>query len=127
MNYRPNIMIFSVFKGIKSDELNHHSVCLVLDEMNVPYSLLAGFYEDKQETSILVEGFEHRETVETFCKLYNQDCYLESHGNDRSTNLVFPDGSRTSIGVLTSVPKTVVTSSMNYSYSSDLDQYFVTI
>lgn len=128
MDTRPNILIVSAFqKGqtLLENTNKHNEAVEVLRSRLVPFKVLQGKYNGVTELSILVSGFEHRELVESISKSNNQECYLESH-NDRTTNLVYPDGARVSIGVLTGVTKDEAESVGSYSYDPLVDQYFVT-
>lgn len=128
MNLKPNVLIFSVFqKGLPElvNQMAHKQLFAILERQGFPVLALSGRYNGVNELSILIEGFQHRETVERLCKEFNQESYLESH-NDRATFLVYPDGRRESIGTLTPVSKTEAKASSGYSYNPVVDQYFVT-
>ena len=123
-----NIMIFSVFQKGVSKELNtsrHNAVLQSLKRSNTPCIELQGKYDGNEELSILVEGFEHRQDVEYFCREYSQECYLESY-NDRATSLVYPDGRRQPIGTLTNVSESEAKASIGYSFNPISEQYFIT-
>lgn len=124
----PNILIFSVYQSKLSQALNfdtHNEVMQALKGAGVPVLELDGVYNGSSEKSILVDGFEHRATVERLCKTFNQECYLESH-NDRATSLVYPDGSRVAIGTLQNVSEVEAKQNGSYSYNPKADAYFVT-
>lgn len=128
MNTKPNILIFSVFQKTVPAPLNemaHQKVLSLLKTEGIPSMELQGQYEGSDETSILVEGFEHRATVERICQDFAQECYLESH-NDRATFLVFPNGDKQAIGTLVPVSKQEAEQLGNFSYNPVVDQYFVT-
>lgn len=128
MNIKSNVLIVSVFqKGVNQNTNvdNHIHTMEWLRMAKVPHLELQGRYEGVDELSILIEGFDNRSLVETLAKKFNQECYLESH-NDRATFLVFPDGSRTSIGTLTPVSETEAKAVGNYSYNPVVGQYFIT-
>ncbi|NJO48173.1 MAG: hypothetical protein HC840_00495 [Leptolyngbyaceae cyanobacterium RM2_2_4] len=123
-----NILIVSVFQLKLSQALSHDThreVLTALQDSGVPVLELQGRYNGVNELSILVDGFEHRATVERIAKTFNQECYLESH-NDRATFLVYPDGRRESIGTLVGVSKHEAETVGSYSYNPLVDQYFVT-
>lgn len=128
MNIKSNILIVSVFQSKLSQALNHDThreVLKALKDSGVPVLELQGRYNGVNELSILVDGFEHRSTVERIAKTFNQECYLESH-NDRATFLVYPDGRRESIGTLTPVSKQEAEQVGSFSYNAVIDQHFVT-
>lgn len=128
MNIKPNILIFSVFRSEVSSNVNksvHDKVLSLLKGEGLPVIELQGRYNGVNEMSILIDGFQHRATVERLCKEFNQECYLESH-NDRATFLVFPNGDRQAIGTLKPVTKQEAESVGNFSYNPLVDQYFVT-
>lgn len=127
MNILPNILIFSVFQKSRDMQLNaatHSRVLMELHRRNLPVMELYGKYDGKEELSILVQGFEHREVVETLCAQFNQECYLESH-NDRFTSLVYPDGRRQHIGKLQGVSKEEAERNGSYSYNPRVDAYYI--
>lgn len=128
MNLKPNILIFSVFQKNATPEVNkdiHSSVLYVLLDQKLPAMELKGRYNGTDESSILIQGFEHREVVERLCKEFGQECYLESH-NDRATFLVFPDGSKKYIGVLTPVDENEAQQVGSYSYNEAVGQFYIT-
>jgi hypothetical protein len=128
MNLKSNIMIFSVFQLGQSDAVNlsnHTQVVGTLKAKGIPLSQLNGKYNGQKEHSILVEGFEHRDTVERVCGIFNQECYLESHC-DRESFLVYPTGAKVAVGKLQGVPKAIATAMNSYTYEPTLDQYYVT-
>lgn len=128
MNLKPNVLIFSVFQKSRTlsvNQLAHKQIFKLLEEQGLPVLHLSGRYDGNEELSILVEGFEHRATVERLCKEFNQECYLESH-NDRASFLVFPDGSKQSIGTLVAVSESEAETLGSYSYNPVVDQYYVT-
>lgn len=125
---KPNILIFSVFQSKLSQALNHDThreVLTALKGAGLPVIELQGQYNGSPEMSILIQGFEHRATVERLCQKFNQECYLESH-NDRATFLVFPNGDRQSIGTLVAVSKAEAEAHGSFSYNPIADQHFVT-
>lgn len=129
MNILPNILIFSVFQKDLSEEQNkrsHEHALQVLKANLIPHTVLHGQYNGVAELSILVPSFKHRETVETICKAFSQESYLESH-NDRFTNLVFMDGSRKPIGTLKGVSRAEAMARDSWSYSPLVDQFYVTV
>lgn len=128
MNIKSNILIFSVFQAKHSKALNvdtHAQVLATLKQAGLPVLELQGKYKGNEELSILVDGFEHRATVERLCKTFNQECYLESH-NDRATSLVYPDGTRQDVGTLVPVSKQEAEAVGSYSYNPLVDQHFIT-
>lgn len=128
MNTRPNILIVSAFqKGqtLLENTNKHNETVGMLSARMIPFKVLQGRYNGIDELSILVSGFEHRELVENIAKSNSQECYLESH-NDRSTFLVFPDGSKQGIGVLTGATKEEAEAVGAYSYDPQEGLYFVT-
>ena len=128
MNTKPNILIFSVFQKTVPAPLNemaHRKVLSLLKAEGIPAMELQGRYNGSDETSILVDGFQHRATVERICQDFAQECYLESH-NDRASFLVFPNGDKQAIGTLTPVSKEEAEAVGNFSYSPLAGQYFVT-
>jgi hypothetical protein len=128
MNLKSNVLIFSVFQAGLPELVNqmaHNQLFGILERQGLPVLALSGRYNGVNELSILVEGFEHRETVERLCKEFNQECYLESH-NDRATFLVFPNGDKQDIGILVPVSKSEAESVGNFSYNPIVGQYFVT-
>jgi hypothetical protein len=104
---------------------NHAEALKVFKASNVPVLELQGKYQGVEELSILVPSFDYRYEVETLAKQYNQECYLESH-NDRATSLVYPDGTRQSIGTLTPVSQAEAEASIGYSYNPIMKQFYVT-
>jgi len=128
MNILPNILIFSVFEKNQTAAYNegmHAEILRMMQDKCIPHLELQGKYSGNNEKSILVEGFERRSMVENLCKLYAQECYLESH-SDRQTFLVFPDGTKKAVGKLTNVSKEVAEASDSFSYNPLSGQYFVT-
>lgn len=128
MNLKSNILIFSVFQkgnSLTANEYTHKAVLAALKSEGLPVLELRGKYEGAEELSILIEGFQHRDTVERIAKTFNQECYLESH-NDRATFLVYPDGTTKNIGTLTPVSKQEAEESGSYSYNPVVDQHFIT-
>lgn len=128
MNLKSNILIFSVFqkgKSLTANEYAHKGVLAVLKYDGIPFLELQGKYDGAEELSILVDGFEHRSTVERIAKTFNQECYLESH-NDRATFLVYQDGTTKSIGTLIPVSKQEAEAVGSYSYNPLMDQHFIT-
>lgn len=128
MNIKPNVLIFSVCQAALPELVNkmaHTQMLSILQNQGMPIMELQGRYNGSNEMSILIQGFEHRETVERICKDFNQECYLESH-SDRATFLVYPDGRKESIGTLTPVSKQEAEQVGSFSYSPLMDQYFVT-
>jgi hypothetical protein len=128
MNIKSNVLIFSVFqKGLPElvNKMAHTQILSILKRQGFPVLELQGRYNGAEELSILVDGFEHRDTVARLCSEFNQECYLESH-NDRATFLVFPNGDTQSIGTLTGVSKQEAEAVGSYSYNPIIDQYFVT-
>lgn len=127
MNVKNNILIFSVFQKNQTEESNkaaHVQVLQALRDSGIPSMELQGKYNGTPELSILVDGFEYRQTVEKACKAFNQECYLESH-NDRATSLVFPDGSRQHIGTLVAASQSEAEASGSYSYNPIIKQHFI--
>ncbi len=128
MNIKPNVLIFSVFQKalpVYINRMAHDQILGILKRQGYPVIELKGRYDGIDELSILVEGFQHRETVERMCLEFKQECYLESH-NDRATFLVYPNGRRESIGTLTPVSKQEAEQVGSFSYNAEIDQHFVT-
>lgn len=128
MNLKQNILIFSVFKANQTWEQNRNAHVQAMAELKsnlIPCGELVGRYNGASELSIMVIGFQHRDTVKAFCEKFNQESYLESH-NDRFTNLVYSSGAIEPIGILTAVSKAEAEKMGSYSYSAPLDQFFVT-
>lgn len=127
MNLQPNIMVFSVYqKDALYNDIEHNLVIERLAVAKVPYKVLLGLYKGVTEQSILVQGFEHRGTVEALCAEYNQQCYLESH-NDRMSFLVFPNGTKQKVGILKTLSASDALKQECYSFCPELNQYYVTI
>jgi len=127
MNLKPNVLIFSVYQKSDSTQKNIITHCGVFQELKrrgLPVVELSGRYAGDYEYSILIQGFENRAMVERMCQEFNQECYLESH-NDRASFLVFPDGTRKSIGTLKAVSKEEAEASDSYSYNPTIDQHFM--
>lgn len=127
MRTLPNVLIFSVFqKGVSvtQNDATHKQVLQALNDSGVPCIELTGRYNGVNEKSILVQGFEYRATVEKACKTFSQECYLESH-NDRATSLVYPDGRRESIGILTAVSHDEAMNAIGFSYNPIAKQYYI--
>lgn len=125
---KPNVLIFSVFQKSQSESVNQKVHAMILAEMQksaLPVIELQGRYNGVNESSILIQGFEHRETVQRLCREFNQECYLESH-NDRATFLVYPNGKTESIGTLTNVSKDEAIQNGSYSFNAIADAYFIT-
>ena len=119
MNLKQNILIFSVYQSDKELSVNlaaHNNLMDYLKRNSYPVSEVQGSYKGIPEKSILVVDFEHRSIVEDFVKAYNQESYLESH-NDRSSNLIFSDGTKQAIGKLVSVPRDEALQNDSYSYN----------
>ena len=100
---KPEILIFSVFQKDRSNESNldnHQCIIQRLSQLGIGYKVLDGVYQGETEKSILVvDSPEMRQTVESVCKQFNQDCYLKSD-SQRNTSLVYQDGTETQIGTL---------------------------
>ena len=129
MNVKSNVLIFSVFQkssSLVSNATSHARVVKGLQAQNIPFVELRGKYEGVEELSILVEGFSHRPLVESLCKEFKQECYLESH-NDRASFLVFPNGDKTAVGTLQGVTKEVAEAHGSYSYNPLVGQHYVTM
>lgn len=127
MNLKPNVLIFSVFQKTVAKHVNemaHLQLFSALKSEGLPVLELKGKYEGSDELSILIEGFQYRDYVERICKIFNQECYLESH-NDRTTFLVYPDGRSVNIGTLTPVSKSEAMEKGSYSFSEAVGQYYV--
>jgi len=125
---QPEIMIFSVFQSsrpITSNIVEHNATIMQLKGLKIPYLELEGYYKGIGKKSILVQGFEHRQIVEDFVKVHNQEYYLESH-NDRISYLVCPDGTKTLMGKLVNVSKIEALKEDNYSYNPVTNEYFIT-
>lgn len=124
----PNIMIFSVFNFDVNKDVNEIAHSVLLDNLkahDIPHIELLGMYKGREEKSILISGFEHREIVESTCKAFRQECYLESY-HDRACALVYPDGKRVSVGTMTAVSKAEAQAQDSFSYNPVGDQYFIT-
>lgn len=129
MNTKPNILIFSTFRAENTNGLNemrHANVMQQLANKGIPHKEVIGQYGGIQEKSVLIEGFEHREEVARLAKLYNQDCYLESHGNDRFTSLVYMDGRREDLGYLQRVSSREIDPMEGFTYDLVTDSFWVT-
>lgn len=125
MNLKSNIFIFSVFqKDEAQNQRDHLDLIKHLNRFNIPHKELLGYYKGDKESSILIEGFNHRDTVEYFCKKYGQECYLESH-SDRSTYLVYPQ-KKEYIGKLVPVSREKASLLDSYSFDPILGQYYIT-
>ena len=123
----PNILIFSVFQKTQSDAKNEHAhaeMLSILQGAMIPVIELQGRYAGTSEKSILVQGFEHRSTVERICQSFNQECYLESH-NDRATFLVYPSGETSHIGTMQAVSQDEAEKYGAYSYNPIARQHFI--
>lgn len=127
MYFRPNILIVSVFQNHLHKDVNthvHNETLKAMIDAGIPAIELQGRYKGVNELSILVEGFEYRQTVEKIAKSFNQESYLESH-NDRHTNLIFLNGSVQSIGTLTPVSKEEAEKADAFSYNAHVNQYYI--
>lgn len=123
----PNVLIFSVFQKSVSAAKNEHAhaeMLSILQGAKLPVIELQGRYAGQDEKSILIQGFEHRATVERICQSFNQECYLESH-NDRATFLVYPNGESTHIGTMKAVSQDEAEQYGAFSYNPIARQHFI--
>ena len=97
------IIIFSVFQKDRPDfsnQDNHQCIVQRLSQQSIGFKVLDGVYQGETEKSIMViDTPEMRQTVESICKQFNQECYLTSD-SERNTSLVYPDGKVIQIGTL---------------------------
>ena len=126
---RNNVLIFSVYQANLSNKdnvINHYNVLETLEKNNIPFVELSGSYKGIPERSILVNDFAFRNIVEDLVTKFNQECYLESHGNDRSAYLVYPNGVRKAVGTLTAVDQAEAHKHDAWSYNVHTQTYWVT-
>jgi hypothetical protein len=129
MKIKPTIYIVSVFKSNQCDLVNnrkHQQTIEALKLAGTPVSELQGQYKGQPEKSILIVGLEFQPTVEKLARLFDQECYLVSH-SDRSTDLVYQDGTQIAIGQLRPVDGTNIAGLDSWTYSPILDQYYATL
>lgn len=97
----PRFFIFSASRhelDVNANHLRTREVYNTLLDLRLDFACVSGVYKGKSEASFIVFDSEGvRDNVITLCKLYNQDCYLE-RDKDNEGYLVFPNGSRESIG-----------------------------
>lgn len=77
MIHQPNILIFTVFqknKDLNTNLTNHNNTLKTLEALQIPIVQL----KHNNYLSILVIGFEHRSTVESYCNAFHTE-YMESH------------------------------------------------
>lgn len=120
-----HVLIFSVYRPNKPDnELQHAIACQRLTRMVIPYVELLGSYNGVTEKSILVTR-ENRDVVVDLCRQHKQECYMESDSS-RQAWLMFPDGNRQQLGYLSPVDEDSAKRTGNWSYRTDINQYYVT-
>lgn len=106
---------------MRTNQLNNS-----LKSLGVSFKEIQGYYKNTKETSFVVvlDNNTNLKTIQGLASHFNQECILFSD-SDRVSKLVYPNGNETSIGTLKSVSKFEATKHDNYSYCSDLDQYFI--
>lgn len=97
----PEIILFSVQTGLNkdADRLNHQATITLLAERGIKYREFIGCYNGVTEQSLLVDAA-HEGVVKQLCNYYSQESYLKSYC-DRTSDLIYSDGRREYIGVLT--------------------------
>lgn len=120
-----HIFIVSAFQASQDDytnSYNHDMLTAMLDRLAIPFKVLVGHYKSRMELSVLIVGQDKERLVQAVARNYNQECYLESHG-DRFTELVYTsDGRREAIGYLKNVEN--VEGLEAYSYCPETKQFF---
>jgi len=100
----PRFFILSACRDNLDVNSNHkrtREVYNTLLDLGLDFACVTGVYKGTQGSSFMVfdnESQEVRANIELLCKLYDQECYLE-RDKDNEGYLVYPNGSRESIGV----------------------------
>lgn len=127
---KPEILIFSVFQKDRSNESNldnHQCIIQRLSQQGIGYKVLDGVYQGETEKSILVVNSpEMRQTVESVCKQFNQECYLKSD-SQRNTSLVYPNGTEAHIGTLKRVSQAEAQKLNGYSVDTTDGSYWAAV
>ena len=121
------ILIFSIYRADESKETNevaHYAAMSVLEGAKAEFIELEGSYLNQREKSFLVQDWELRGLIETLCRAYKQESYIESHG-DRFTTLCYLNGHRENIGYLVNVSEQEAKASGSWSYNPN-SGYFIT-
>lgn len=102
---------------------NHYDLAEKLKLLSVPFTEVIGCYKGKIENSFMIPAVYER-VARMIMNEYNQECYLEHH-NDRSCELVYPNGARTKIGIMTEVPKEEAEKSIAWTLVPETGRYFI--
>lgn len=121
------MIIFSVEKEHLTDLENTRRarvMRLLLLDAGIPFKKVIGRYEGDEEKGFLIQETYAEQFHYDIFTLYEQDCYLELDV-DREAFLVFPDGSKQSIGYFQETDKLVAMSRSGYTYDPETERYYV--
>lgn len=128
MNIKETIFIMSAeSKNVNSrvNFYNHEELISRLESYKIPFKEVIGVYNGTSERSVLIQGLNNELLIKSLCNDYRQECYLVS-GADRSSFLVFNNGTESYIGIL--IPVTQDEAIKNESYTLDpyTETYYIT-
>lgn len=126
---KPDCFIFSAQKSYRTTDENflaHKDVKNLLQLSKIPFTEVVGRYKGDTETSFLVVGKEHEQTIKHLSDLYSQESYLHIHPDDFAELVFVAYGRRDKLGYLNEVSAQVANAAENSTFVPTTNLYYTT-
>ena len=128
MNIKTPVLIFSAESTKNSELENIQATCElrdILETTKTRFKEVLGVYEGFSETSYVVaDTTENRRAVLSLCADFDQDCFLAIDAND-GVFFEYLNGRAEFCGRFSPVSRDRALKSGDYTYCTDLDQYYI--